>query len=199
MDKIRYYIIVAVLILSNLLTIHKLYRTNQMVNILVKNSNLNEETKLHLKRNLFLNYKYSHNKLDTSQILFSSINKPIDDLIINRKIILFYPEDVCDVCEQDLFYYLKKRKAILDNIIAFVPITSFSEFKAYNSQYELNIPVVGYEGIFQSLPISNGRGMFVVVDSKLNINKIFLPQKPLHRDLLDEFFKLYNINPSTSM
>ncbi len=196
MTKLKYYLIIGTLLFLNLLTVYVLNRSKKKNIVLSKDNILKVDSNLSLRKNLLLNYQYDFKKLDTTQIIYSSIVEPFGDTIKDCKIILFYSEDICDVCESDLFYFLKKRKSILDNLISLVPITSFSEFCAYNSQYELNIPVLAYEGSFQSLPGSNGRGMFIAMDPNFNIRNILLPQKPLHKDLLDDFFKLHNISPS---
>ncbi|MFV0267535.1 MAG: hypothetical protein ACK5HT_10420 [Draconibacterium sp.] len=137
----------------------------------------------HWKLNAFANYENSNKKLDLTLLLNQTESNNITDMVTyGGRVILFYPNSVCNICDEDIFRFLNtnKNNFLCKNIIALVPIESYRDFTNYNIEYDLGIDdILSYDGEIIADQEHIDRGMFFVIDRNLRISDLFMPNKPL--------------------
>lgn len=184
-------ILLVIYIIPKQIQIKKLiYQSNFLTNKL-HNSKLSSS---HWESNFVLNVEFNNVKIKNNNLLSDNTNDKILN-ILNKdyNLVLFYSNDICSICDDDIFISLYEYsiKEVLNNLIVIVPISSYREFNSINEQFNLNIEnIYAYESSFEVLPQDISRGMFLIIDNMLNVHNIFQPSKPINAEWLELYFNL---------
>ena len=104
-------------------------------------------------------------------------------------IVLIYPNNVCDICDKDIFNAIKvyKEKPFYASFTVFIPIRSYRDMKLYNEEYHLQIPhIQAYKNNIFDQEINLPRATFALIEN----NKViagFTPGKPINTGDLRQF------------
>ncbi len=187
----KYKIFIIIVLVFNFLILWKYINQRGIINILytqIDKQSKNDDW----KQKLFLNYQIGYKKLNDSLILTDKTGNTFRNVIKdNFSIILFFPKNICDLCEKELFSVYKSasyEKGI--NVIALVPVESYRDFLNYNIDYQLGINFIfPYKNsLIDRHDLLSNRGFFLLVNPNLEISNIYIPDNPIVKsDLLSYF------------
>ena len=104
-------------------------------------------------------------------------------------VVLIYPNNVCDICDKDIFNAIKayKQKSFYASFTVFIPIRSYRDMMLYNQEYDLQIPhIQAYKNNIFDQDINLPRATFALIEN----NKViagFTPGKPINTGHLRQF------------
>ncbi|MBN2635722.1 MAG: hypothetical protein JXR61_05585 [Prolixibacteraceae bacterium] len=187
-----YFIATVIMLALNLIIIIK-YKEEIEINKLLKEkreSNFNNE---YWEYNTFTNYDNCNMQLTESLILNQTDSNNIINLVkYGKRMILFYPKSVCNVCDEDIFRFLNSNKnnPFHNELIALVPVEGYRDFTNYNQEYDLNINnILCYQGEILVNQKNMERAIFFILDENLIISDLFILNKPLVESELTLYLK----------
>ena len=195
MNNKNFYFVAGVLllpVLMNLLLSHKVRVNNEKFYSEKQTINSNWSSRIHyLKRNLFLNYKFTDVEIEKQ--LVTSENVPIDIVLNDASyVVLFYPTDVCEVCEEEMFKILAQyTQDYPEKFIAIIPEINYASFKNRNYEYNLKIQHI-FPYSSEMLPFFSEyrKAVFFNLNSFSIATNFYIPSKPLDSNELSEYLEL---------
>jgi len=143
--------------------------------------------------NMLMSYLNSGTIIDTSKIVNKINGKSFHSFIKKKRLILYFNENSCSACDQDLFNQLNQysKKDFLENIIVLVPDINYKFFLIYINEYKLDLKTVfAYNGHLLNID-NNGRGTFFIINPDFSITDILIPTKPIDETIFD-YLKIAN-------
>ena len=184
------YWLIIVLMFSNILLLYKYRQSKKEYNTLYTYS-YNE---INAKNKITYSIKFNNIQLNSASIVtdieeFEQIN--------NTSIVLLYPNNICDVCQKDIFKYFQNSlsKKYVNDISVFVPISDYNNFINYNKQYDLNFTrIYGYDPdrkIFENIDNLKSR-CFFSINKEMVLNDIYIIDKPIDTNSINQYFHILN-------
>lgn len=136
MKKLAILIITTTIIATIVILITSNYNYEKhMIFLIKKNESL--RTKLNeVQKNIFLSLKFKDFNLDSLGI---------NSFLLENKFIIIFPEDICNICYEKVFYSLEKLDTEKKKkITVIIPDKFKRKFSIYNSTYNLNIENIIY-------------------------------------------------------
>jgi len=168
------------------------------INLIIKNKKLNNnysmlysyvQSNSLLEENLLINYKKNGAKID----LLSIVNCDTDKFkALPFSLVMYYPDDVCNVCQENLFDAMQKytNKDFYKNLVVMLPALSYNDFASINEQYNLNIQHVYAfsNGLFQNRKIL--KECFFILDKNMFVRDIYIFGKSVNNKQLDSYLNI---------
>jgi len=193
-DKVLMGLLIIILVILNFILIYRFKNVSRQNEITLSEITKNNESRtLYLQQNLFLNYKFIDFVIN-QPLYTTNSNKSINELleIDTSYIVLFYPIDICDVCEEDIFDILKLyTNKYPDKFIAIVPEINYASFKNSNIEKDLNIKhIIPYSNELLAFSSSYRRVILFTLDHELKLHNIYIPSKPLSEEEFKEYLDI---------
>ena len=131
MKKVLVFTTIIVVGVVMLLLLNELLNYRKYLPKLIQQIDSLQEQLFETERNIFVPLKFQDFSLD-----------PIknDTLSLADKFVLIFPEDICNVCYEKVFYNMSELSPELkEKIVAIVPPKFRRKFSVYNNTYQLNV------------------------------------------------------------
>lgn len=135
MNRVLVVITIIFILLSVLQIV--LLRRSQKSNLLFKNQLYKTEAEaIKWRENSEINYKVGHSIVDTLA-LCTNAGASIQKISTGNNLLLCFPDNVCEICQKELFDLFFRIKEQTREIIVLVSVVNYRDFVGYSKEYHL--------------------------------------------------------------